>query len=978
MHARQNTAFVRDQLPWIVAGAAFLLYLVTLNRWISFASLSTVNQLLDPYGAPPLHAPLHYLLTYPLRWLPGTVQLLGLNVFAAVCAALTLALLARSVALLPHDRTRDQRLRQRSENAFLSIPTAWIPPLFAAAIGGLHLAFWEHATAGTGEMLNLLLFAYVIRCLLEYRVAERETWLVRMALVYGLATANNYAMIGYAPLFLVALIWIRGSSFFKLRFLLRLSAWTLAGLSLYLLLPLIAAFSQQIEIGFWQALRTSLGQQKQALLGIPRYIVLFGSLTSILPLLFIGIRWPSSFGDTSAAGNFLTHFMFRVVHALFLVVCLWTVFDAPFSARIIMDRLLINLVDAPIGLPFLGFHYLGALAIGYLLGYFLLLGSQPEARPHHRPAPLSQLSYRTTLVASCAIALVVPAILVYRNLPAVLANNGTILRQYAEQTARTLPGEGSVLISDSPLIHTLLHAWLRQQHTANPHLLIDTRLLSYPVYQKSLRRQFPELLDELPAMENPASQLTPMYLLYQIDQLTKRRPTYYLHPSFGYYFEPLYHQPHGLAFRLHPYAGDQIFPPPVSEPLLETNRAFWASLEPQLQRLVPLVERRLTDARTVGKWYSRALVQWGVELQRNGQFEEAGRSFSVASQLNPDNLVAQINLEYNQSLQNNNPARVELSPADEEQFGPRFHTWDGLLAANGPVDEPGFCYRVGRLMLEQSLHRQAAHQFARTIEFEPDNIFARLWLGSVYVSGGAHQRALDAAAQIREHRLSAEQQVELARLEALAHFGLGEVETAEKVLLRAREQFPTADRLFEVLTELYLSRNELAQASQVIDQHLQVNPSHSRALIHKAVIALQMQDFTQAETTLAAALRHDGKNVQALLTQSALFIQTQRYAKAIESVDRVLAIDPQNQAALLNRAIARLQNGDLDAAKQDYLVLHQRLPELYTIHFGLGEIAWQQSDAPSAIQFYRLYLQHARPDTEEAKQVAQRLQQLQP
>jgi tetratricopeptide (TPR) repeat protein len=181
-----------------------------------------------------------------------------------------------------------------------------------------------------------------------------------------------------------------------------------------------------------------------------------------------------------------------------------------------------------------------------------------------------------------------------------------------------------------------------------------------------------------------------------------------------------------------------------------------------------------------------------------------------------------------------------------------------------------------------------------------------------------------------------------------------------------------------VLTELYLSRNELAQASQVIDQHLQVNPSHSRALIHKAVIALQMQDFTQAETTLAAALRHDGKNVQALLTQSALFIQTQRYAKAIESVDRVLAIDPQNQAALLNRAIARLQNGDLDAAKQDYLVLHQRLPELYTIHFGLGEIAWQQSDAPSAIQFYRLYLQHARPDTEEAKQVAQRLQQLQP
>jgi tetratricopeptide (TPR) repeat protein len=978
MHARQNTAFVRDQLPWIVAAAAFLLYLITLNRWISFASLATVSQLLNPYAAPPFHSPLHYLLTYPLRWLPDTAQILGLNVFAAASAALTLALLARSVALLPHDRTRDQRLRQRSETAFLSIPTAWIPPLFAAAIGGLHLAFWEHATAGTGQMLNLLLFAYIIRCLLEYRVAERETWLVRMALVYGIATANNYAMIAYAPLFLVALIWIRGLSFFQFRFLLRLSAWALAGLSLYLLLPLVATFSQQIDIGFWQALRVSLGQQKEALLGIPRYIVLFGCLTSILPLLFIGIRWPSSFGDTSAAGNFLTTVMFRVVHALFLVVCLWTVFDAPFSARIIMDRLLLALVDAPIGLPFLGFHYLGALAIGYFLGYFLLLGSQPEERPRHRPSTLGRLSYQTTLVVSCAIALVIPGILVYRNLPVVLANNGTILRQYAEQTARNLPEEGSVLISDSPLIHTLLQAWLRQQPTANSHLLIDTRLLPYPVYQRSLRHHFPDLLDELPAMENPASQLTPVYLLYQLDQLTKRRPTYYLHPSFGYYFEPLFHQPHGLAYRLHSYAGDQVFPSPVPKTLLETNRSFWGSLQPDLERLVPLVERRLTDARTVGRWYSRALVQWGVELQRNGELEEAGQCFSMASQLNPDNLVAQINLEYNQSLQNSNPARVELSPADEEQFGPRFHTWDGLLAANGPVDEPGFCYRVGRLMLEQSLYRQAAQQFARTIELEPDNVFARLWLGSVYLSGGVHQKALDAAAEIREKRLSAEQQIELARLEALAHFGLGEIDTAEEVLLRARQRFPTADRLFEVLAELYLSKNEFTQALQVVDQHLQVNPGHLRALINKAVIALRMQDFTQAETALNAALRHDGKNVQALLTQSALFIQTQRYTNAIESVNRVLAIDPQNQAALLNRAIALLQHGDLDAAKQDYLALHQRLPELYTIHFGLGEIAWQQSDAPSAIQFYQLYLQHARPDTEEAKQVAQRLQQLQP
>jgi hypothetical protein len=160
--------------------------------------------------------------------------------------------------LLPHDRTRDQRHRQRAETAFLNIPTAWIPPVFAVAICGLHLAFWEHATAGTGEMLDLLLFAYSSDVSSNIAWMSAESWLVRMALVYGLATANNYAMIAYAPVFLIALIWIRGVAFFHLRFPPSPHRLVARGS-----LPLSPAPSSstpqpQTEIGFWQALRASL------------------------------------------------------------------------------------------------------------------------------------------------------------------------------------------------------------------------------------------------------------------------------------------------------------------------------------------------------------------------------------------------------------------------------------------------------------------------------------------------------------------------------------------------------------------------------------------------------------------------------------------------------------------------------------------------------------------------------------------------
>src|SRR5690606_22854035 len=110
--------------------------------------------------------PLHFLLTWPIRMLPPGAEIVGLNVFSAVCAALTIAVLARCVSLLPHDRTREQRQREPNELALLSIPFKWVPPVFAGLALALQLTFWENATSPSGEMLDLLLFAYAIRCLL--------------------------------------------------------------------------------------------------------------------------------------------------------------------------------------------------------------------------------------------------------------------------------------------------------------------------------------------------------------------------------------------------------------------------------------------------------------------------------------------------------------------------------------------------------------------------------------------------------------------------------------------------------------------------------------------------------------------------------------------------------------------------------------------------------------------------------------------
>ena len=67
-------------------------------------------------------------------------------------------------------------------------------------------------------MFDLLLFAFVIWSLLEYRLDEREGRLFLAAIVYGAGMADNWAMVGFFPVFLVAIVWIRGLSFFNLRF----------------------------------------------------------------------------------------------------------------------------------------------------------------------------------------------------------------------------------------------------------------------------------------------------------------------------------------------------------------------------------------------------------------------------------------------------------------------------------------------------------------------------------------------------------------------------------------------------------------------------------------------------------------------------------------------------------------------------------------------------------------------------------------
>ncbi|HMO65638.1 MAG TPA: DUF2723 domain-containing protein [Verrucomicrobiota bacterium] len=349
MVTRQHSRFVHFVLPWLVTAGAFVLFFVTRHPWMSGGSLPVIAKVTGWDWLPGQLGPAVWLVTAPVRLLPAGAQPTALNLLAALCGALSLGLLAKAVALLPHDRTREQRQREKSDFNFLSTPLAWAPPVAAALFAGLQITWWEHATSFTGEMVNLLIFAFCVFAILRFRVATDATadrWLLAVAFLAPLAAVGNWGMTGFLPLFLVAAIWVKGIPFFEGRFLTRGMLCAAAGFAFILFNPLLQKLHGN-PASLFQLLRIDLGMQKSVFAGFPKYLLLIFGLTSLLPALVMGLRWPSTFGDLSAAGAAVTNLLFKVIHAAFLAACVAVAFDPPFSPR--AHRLLLGLPAAGAG-----------------------------------------------------------------------------------------------------------------------------------------------------------------------------------------------------------------------------------------------------------------------------------------------------------------------------------------------------------------------------------------------------------------------------------------------------------------------------------------------------------------------------------------------------------------------------------------------------------------------------------------------------
>jgi tetratricopeptide (TPR) repeat protein len=943
--------FVQDKLPWVIAGGALVVYLLTLNSWLTVNSLS-ISARVAGWDWNPVVQPALFIITLPFRWLSPTWVPLALNASTALCAALVFGLLARSVSILPHDRFAEQERLANNPQSLLLIRASWIPPLLAAILCGLQLTFWENAVSASGQMLDLLLFAYVIRCLLEYRLQKRQTWVDRAALVCGVAMANDWAMLCFFPLLVVAgLVKLfqtiaprphETSDVVRavpMRMIIRMGCFGLAGVSLGLLLPLVQGLSPDSPLSFWQALRAQAAFYWHGIEFVyvqffkyHRDSALLLSLVSLFPVLLLSIRWRSfSISDRTDFG--LGALVLLIAHAGFLIVCFWVAFDPFFGPRQIAHTLGFTL-------PFLTFYYLAALSVGYYSGFFLLLFSRRP--PTRDSAPTGRAP--TGLVAAglaqrhhSDLQWIVPKViylltgvaaagLLGKNLPVIRATNRPYLEQYGRLLERSLPREGAIVFSGDPLPLLVLQATVAGEGRPDRFVPVAAQSLPSPSYQRYLHRRFPQRWPDLQmdstleasntnALDNIVRQVLWMSRLAQSNRL------FCFQPSWGKLLELFYLDPQGLAYELKPYPTNSLNPPPLTAAALAENEALWSSavkadLDPfettikSFEEPRPGLRRQLMDRahlespvplqlEVLARTYAVALDSWGVTLQRNGRAREATSYFERAQKLNPRNLAAAVNLQCNTNLLANQKVVMAQSPGFEEQAS-RFQNPGKILLDNGPVDEPVFCFQLGLLFTRNRLFRQSSQQFERVRALASGE------------TGGNPPRA------------------EEPRSKTLAL--LAEIRAHPNLQLLARA-----------------AKNELDY--------------------------LQSESWFNDLTAIHQRLRENPDDVAALINEGFIFIQLGAFSNAIPPLTRALELT-NSPVALLNRAVASVCLSNLDVAQADYMKLRQAWPNDRRVDFGMGEIAYKRGDTNAAIAHYKSFLASVEATSEEARYVNSRLNTL--
>lgn len=235
-----SSSLAHDRYGWwlagLVAAVALTVYVVTLAPGLTFANYGTDGGDLiaaaRTMGIPhPSGYPTYTLLAWLFTQIPIGVIAYRVNLFSAVCAAMSVGLFFRTA----------QRLLPGDEHPLL-LPTA------AALTLAFSSLLWSQAVISEVYALLMLFAALLFWLLVRWRAGGGHGYLWLAALVFGLGLGNHLTLVFVAPA-AVVFLWPERRRWFCFRVLLPAAVLFLAGLGIYAYLPLAARSRPPVNWG---------------------------------------------------------------------------------------------------------------------------------------------------------------------------------------------------------------------------------------------------------------------------------------------------------------------------------------------------------------------------------------------------------------------------------------------------------------------------------------------------------------------------------------------------------------------------------------------------------------------------------------------------------------------------------------------------------------------------------------------------------
>jgi eukaryotic-like serine/threonine-protein kinase len=199
---------------------------------------------------------------------------------------------------------------------------------------------------------------------------------------------------------------------------------------------------------------------------------------------------------------------------------------------------------------------------------------------------------------------------------------------------------------------------------------------------------------------------------------------------------------------------------------------------------------------------------------------------------------------------------------------------------------------LGRFQAAHGRNDEAAEQFKRVVALAPDSFSGYSNLGAVYVTQGKYPEAIDALQRSITIRPTAPALTNLGA----AYFYQGKYVEAARSYERAAQMTPKEYLIFGNLGEAYQqiegkheeSLNNYAQALQLAEQWLEVNPKNGAARLDAAVYAAVLGQATKAEAYRKSGLSVSPSDPEARLRSAQVLAELHKDRLALEELKRAL------------------------------------------------------------------------------------------